>query len=113
RGHRYGSNGRRLTMFRWLRIAWLTTALISLGCVAAFATPTPSSGTISPLTPLLTFSDGPFTGANPTNNIPGSTGPDCSAVPNTCSDYSLTVSIPAGYTVLHPNDMVTVKVAWP
>src|SRR5205823_7603371 len=44
---------------------------------------------------------------------PGSNGPDCSLVPNTCSDYLLTVSIPAGYTLLHPNDVVTVKVQWP
>src|SRR5437762_2770171 len=100
-------------MSRWFTAVCWSVALVALGCATAFATPTPSSGTISPTTPLLTFTDGPFTGANPTNNVPGSTGPDCSAVPNTCSDFLLTVSIPNGYTLLHPNDVVTIKVAWP
>jgi len=95
-----------------LRVA-IPTVVALLVASTAFATPTPSSGTLSPATPLLTFSDGPFTGANPSNNVPGSNGPDCSLVPNTCSDFSLTVSIPAGYTLLHPSDVVTVKVQWP
>src|SRR5437867_2975181 len=73
----------------------------------------PSSGTVSPENPSLSFSDGPFTGANPSNNVPGATGPDCSLVPNTCSDYQLTVAIPTGYSVLHPSDVVTVKIQWP
>lgn len=100
-------------MFRGFSAVWITAALVIVTCASAFATPTPTSGTLSPLNPSLTFSDGPFTGANPTNNVPGSNGPNCSAVPNTCSDYLLTVSIPAGYSALHPNDVVTVKVQWP
>src|SRR5260221_9758775 len=94
------------------RVAASSAGLVALACGWAFAA-TPSSGTLSPATPLLTFSDGPFTGANPSNNVPGSNGPDCTLVPNSCSDFLLTVSIPAGYTLLHPNDVVTVQVQWP
>ena len=95
-----------------LRNLFLAIGIVAFAAPRAIAA-TPSSGTLSPLTPSLTFAGGPFTGANPTNNIPGSNGPDCSAVPNTCDDYLLTLSIPAGYSALHPNDVITVKVQWP
>lgn len=95
-----------------LRTAVLTAGLVLLAFGMATAA-TPSSGTLSPLTPLLTFGGGPFTGANPTNNIPGSDGPDCAAVPGTCDDYLLTVSIPAGYSALNPSHVITVRVQWP
>jgi hypothetical protein len=98
---------RGLTTFR------IAAVLGVLASAPALANPTPSSGTLSPLTPLLTFADGPFSGANPSNDVPGSNGPNCSAVPNSCSDYLLTVSIPAGYTALHPQDVITVTVQWP
>ncbi len=100
-------------MDRWLTATCTTAALLALGCSTAFAAPTPASGTLSPTTPLLTFHDGPFTGANPSNDVPGSVGPNCNAVPNTCSDFMLTVSIPTGYTALHPNDVIVIKVSWP
>src|SRR5262245_5356420 len=100
-------------MCRHLATACSTAVLLTLGCATAFATPTPSSGTISPLTPLLTYTDGPITAVNPTNQVPGSVGPNCGAVPNSCSDYMLTVSIPSGYTALHPNEVVAIKVQWP
>src|SRR5262249_20499089 len=45
--------------------------------------------------------------------IPGSDGPDCSAVPNSCDDFLLTIAVPAGYTLLHPNHVITIKVQWP
>ena len=95
-----------------IRVMAISAGLAALAWGSALAT-TPSSGTLSPGTPLLTFIDGPFTGANPSNNIPGSNGPDCSLVPNTCSDYLLTISIPPGYSLLHPSDVVTIKVQWP
>src|SRR5207245_200444 len=100
------------TMPHALRNLFLAIGIVAFAAPRAIAA-TPSSGTLSPLTPSLTFAGGPFTGANPTNNIPGSNGPDCSAVPNTCDDYLLTLSIPAGYSALHPNDVITVKVQWP
>ena len=100
-------------MPRRLRSIAVMAALGLLLCGAASAAPTPASGTLSPVTPTLTYTDGPFTGANPSNNVPGSNGPNCSLVPGTCSDYLLTVSIPAGYSVLHPNDVVTIKAEWP
>ena len=51
----------------------LRDLFLAIGIVA-FAAPraigaTPSSGTLSPLTPSLTFAGGPFTGANPTNKL--------------------------------------------
>src|SRR5262249_28087872 len=86
------------TMSRGRTTLGIATAVCLFASTPVFANPTPSSGTLSPLSPLLTFADGPFTGANPSNQVPGSNGPNCSAVANSCSDYTLTVSIPAGYT---------------
>ena len=100
-------------MSRGLTTFGIAAALGMLASATALANPTPSSGTLSPLTPHLAFADGPFTGANPSNDVPGSNGPNCSALPNSCSDYTLTVSIPVGYTALHPQDVITVTVQWP
>lgn len=98
-------------MNRTLRSAALGLGALAFLSGAAIAA-MPSSGTVSPGSPAA-WTGGPFTGANPTNNIPGSDGPDCSAVPNTCDDFLLTVAIPAGYTALNPTHVVTVRVQWP
>src|SRR5438874_1362159 len=96
-------------MIRVLRAAAFAAAFLALACGLAIAA-TPSSGTLSPGTPVLTFTGGPFTGSNPT----GFAGdlPNCS-VPNTCDTYTLNIDIPAGYSALHPNDVIAVKVQWP
>src|SRR5260221_14437034 len=88
------------------RVAASSAGLVALACGWAFAA-TPSSGTLSPATPLLTFSDGPFTGPNPPTTGPDSNGPGGTLVPNSCSAFLLTGSIPAGYTGLHPKEVAT------
>lgn len=88
-------------------------------CVAAFigtrrsAAATPTSGTISEANPVLTYDAGPF-------NIPNQSplglgqldqGPRCSAQ-FPCDNFALTVSLPAGYTALHPNASIKVTLFW-
>src|SRR3989454_878119 len=96
-------------MIKLLRTAVCAAASLALVCGAATAS-TPSSGTLSPGTPVLTFTGGPFTGSNPS----GFAGdlPNCS-IPNTCDTYTLSINIPLGYSALHPNDVIAVKVQWP
>ena len=91
------------------RTAIVLIAAIAL-CVAAYvgtrrsAAATPSSGTISDTSPVLTYDAGPF-------NIPNQSplgagqldqGPRCSAQ-FPCDNFALTVSLPAGYASQHPN----------
>src|SRR5690242_5307405 len=100
------------------RTAVVLIAVIAL-CVAAFvgtrrsAAATPTSGTISDANPVLTYDAGPF-------NIPNQSplgagqldqGPRCSAQ-FPCDNFALTVSLPAGYTALHPNASVKVTLFW-
>src|SRR2546423_4177339 len=58
-------------------------------------TATPSGGTLDPLNPTLTYTDGP-TVPNPTGVLGA---PDCT-VPNSCSDFVVTVNA-AGLTATH------------
>jgi len=93
-----------------LRIITSAVLAIPLLLGAAFAA-VPSSGTLSPLTPLLTYTAGPFTGANPSANALDE--PDCNAVPGTCDDYMLTIDVPPNYFTLNPDHVVTITVGWP
>src|SRR5439155_5440567 len=106
-----GSSRRREPMSHALR-SIATAALLAALAGGSARAATPSSGTLTPLTSPVTWT-GTMTGSNPTNNIPGSDGPDCSAVPNTCDDFLLTITIPAGYSLLHPTHVITIKVQWP
>jgi PKD repeat protein len=100
------------------RTAIVLIAAITL-CVAAFvgtrrsAAATPTSGTLSEANPVLTYDAGPF-------NIPNQSplglgqldqGPRCSAQ-FPCDNFALTVSLPAGYTALHPNASIKVTLFW-
>ncbi|HJY27478.1 MAG TPA: sialidase family protein, partial [Pyrinomonadaceae bacterium] len=100
------------------RIAIVLIAALAL-CVAAFvgtrrsAAATPTSGTISEANPVLTYDAGPF-------NIPNQSplglgqldqGPRCSAQ-FPCDNFSLTVSLSAGYAALHPNASIKVTLFW-
>lgn len=96
-----------------LRAVAIAAGLIGLASSAALAAPTPSSGTLTDVSGPIAWTDGPFTGANPTNNVPGAAGPNCAAVPGTCSDFLLTIAIPPGYTEAHPFDVVTITLGWP
>jgi CARDB len=53
---------------------------------------TPNSGILTTTSGAKTWTGGPFVAPNPTGNVGD---PDCTA-PNSCDDYSLTVSTPAG-----------------
>src|SRR5438105_10960266 len=68
------------------RLANKTQSRASLGPPNA-PTATPSSGTLDPMNPTLTYTDGP--------TVPNPTGvlgvPNCTA-PNTCSDFVVTVN---------------------
>jgi hypothetical protein len=70
------------------------TVLLVLASLAgaAIAATTPSSGTLSPSNPSLTFSGGPYALSNPTSPL-GETPPVC--VDATCGVFTLNVSIPA------------------
>src|SRR6185436_16304763 len=94
-----------------LRIAALVVVVLSALAPAARAA-SPSAGTLDDLHLSLTYTGGPFTGGNPTNNVPGATGPDCSAVPNTCDDYTVTVNMSPLYLAAHPGYTVRVSVAY-
>lgn len=88
------------------------SVLLTAGAVAAAWGATPSGGTLSPATPVLTYVGGPYTGANPSNNVPPNV-PNCAAVPGTCDDYLLTVDVPPNYFADNPTHVVTIKVSWP
>src|SRR3954470_23708776 len=73
---------------------------------------TPSSGTLSPATPVLNYDAGPLL-PNPSPLGLGQidTGPRCdTAFP--CDNYQLTVSLPAGYHAANPNAAAKVTLAW-
>src|SRR5688572_3298841 len=59
---------------------------------AAFAATTPSSATLSPSNPSVTYTGGPFQHSNPSSPL-GENPPVCT--PDICSEFALTISIPA------------------
>lgn len=74
----------------------MRVSLIGLGVLlalagASFAATTPPSGTVSPSSPALTFSGGPFAVSNPSSPT-GDNPPAC--VDATCGVFALNVSIP-------------------
>ncbi len=83
--------------------------LVLMACQAEAAVP--SSGTLTPGTPLLGYTGGPYTGANPSINVQDE--PDCDLVPNTCDDYLLTVDVDQAYIDANPTAVITIKVEWP
>ena len=72
-----------------LRVSVILVALFP--AVLAAAT-NPPSGTISPASPTVTFTGGPFAVSNPSDPL-GSTPPVCTD--QVCGQYTLTVSIPS------------------
>jgi hypothetical protein len=75
---------------------------------------TPSSGTLSPSNPVLTYDAGPF-------NVPNQSplglgqldvGPRCDNMTFPCDSYALTVTLPTGYAAGHPNAGIKVTVFW-
>src|SRR5688572_20512599 len=98
-------------MSRFLRVLVGPALLTAVSAGGAWGA-VPSSGTLSPGNPLITYVGGPYTGANPSNNVPPNE-PNCAAVPGTCDDFTLTVDVPPNYFADNPTHVVTIKVSWP
>src|SRR5438874_1030574 len=73
---------------------------------------TPSSGTLTDTSGPVSYTAGPFAGANPTPVILVDSGPECSGSGQPCDDFALTVTLPAGYHTTHPNASVKVTMSW-
>src|SRR5438105_13661871 len=75
---------------------------------------TPSSGTLSPGTPVVTYTAGPFNVPiqSPVGAGQLDSGPRCNANTFPCDSYTLTISLPAGYVAAHPNSAVKVSAGW-
>ena len=81
----------------------LLAAALTIGTADAA---TPNEGTVTDTSTSASWSGGPFVAPNATGNALDQ--PDCS-LPQSCDDYTLHVSTPAGYGTTHTLD---VKVAW-
>jgi len=93
----------------------IAVALCSLGASVgwiSFAS-TPSAGTLSPATPLLTYDAGPFNVPNQSPLGLGQldTGPRCDAA-DPCDSYALAVNLPGGYAAAHPLGGIKITMYW-
>ena len=91
---------------RLLTAAALTATLVT-GGVAITEASTPTEGTVSSTATSTSWTGGPFLVANVTAQATGL--PDCTA-PQSCDDFTLHVSTPAGYGDTH---QLRVQVGWP
>jgi hypothetical protein len=98
---------------RWMLLVLTVVCLVAIGLSTTrlfdrvALAGTPSSGTLSPANPLITYTGGPFAVSNPTSPI-GENPPACSpATP--CDVFDLKVDIPAGNTT---NYTVMITVDW-
>ena len=75
---------------------------------------TPSSGTLSPATPVLTYDAGPFDVPNQSPLGLGQldVGPRCDSTTFPCDNYLLTANLPSGYVAAHPNAAIKVTMSW-
>src|SRR3954452_11115004 len=67
----------------------------------------PTEGSVSDISPSVSWGGGPFVAPNPTAQASGL--PDCTA-PSSCDDFTLRVSTPAGYGETHA---LKIDVTWP
>jgi len=72
----------------------------------------PSSGTLTDVSGPQNYSAGPFVVANPTPVPLVDNGPHCNNPVQPCDDYTLTVTLPAGYAAAHPLASVKVTMGW-
>ncbi|MFN2477094.1 MAG: hypothetical protein ABR526_12235, partial [Chthoniobacterales bacterium] len=94
-----------------LLAAFILCVSSAMLAVLAFAS-TPSSGTLSDTTPLLTYTAGPFNTPNQTPVPLVDKGPTCNGTTNPCDSYALTLSLPAGYVTTNPNASIKVTMSW-
>jgi len=92
-------------------IAFSLCSIGALLAVFSFAS-TPSSGTLTDTSGLLSYTAGPFFVVNPTPILFVDQGPECSGSAQPCDDFALTVTLPAGYAAGHPNAAVKVTLSW-
>ncbi|HEX8774401.1 MAG TPA: Calx-beta domain-containing protein [Pyrinomonadaceae bacterium] len=102
---------RKRTQFnrlRWMLFALTVLCLggLGVGLTRMVLAGTPSSGTLSPANPLITYTGGPFPVSNPSSPI-GENPPVCA--PGTCDEFALKVTIPAGSTTDYS---VVVTIDW-
>ncbi|HET8603384.1 MAG TPA: CARDB domain-containing protein [Marmoricola sp.] len=92
-----------------LTVAAGLTALVAATVLTASTSDasSPSEGTVSDTSPTTTWGGGPFVTPNVTGNALSQ--PDCS-VPQSCDDFTLHVSTPAGYDTDH---QLKIDVQWP
>src|SRR5947209_14464228 len=81
-------------------VMWRLRGIVTLA-------PSPSSGTISPSSPNVAYSGGPFNSINQTDTADTATIVCTPATP--CDDYALAVSIPSGDTNTY---IFTLTVSW-
>jgi hypothetical protein len=74
---------------------------------AASQASSPTQGTVSDTSPVTSWGGGPFVTPNATAQVNGT--PDCT-VPQSCDDFTLHVSTPAGYDTGH---QLKIDVSWP
>jgi hypothetical protein len=91
---------------RLLAAAALTASVVATG-VSATEASTPNAGTVSDTSTSTTWTGGPFVVANVTAQATGL--PNCTA-PQSCDDFTLHVSTPAGYGDTH---QLRIQVGWP
>ncbi|MDQ1738051.1 MAG: hypothetical protein QOH56_4302 [Pseudonocardiales bacterium] len=91
-------------------LALAAAALLACGATLTVASPaqsaTPTAGTVSDTAPTTTWTAGPFLVPNVTGNAGD---PQCGTAVTPCDDYSLTVTVPAGYDATH---QVKVQATW-
>ncbi|HLF57134.1 MAG TPA: sialidase family protein [Thermoanaerobaculia bacterium] len=92
-------------------VLWTLCAAGALPLAAAVT----GSGTLSPGSPELAYSSGPFLISNPTIQPIALTGGDqplCEDPVLPCDDYLLDVDIPAGYKALNPDHRIVIQIDW-
>jgi hypothetical protein len=106
---------RRTGLVSWARIALVTVSAAIAASLLIMPTAegaTPTSGTLTDASGPLTYTAGPFTLANPTPVPVVDQGPECANPVQPCDEYTLTVSLPNGYTAQHPNEIVRLSATW-
>ena len=91
--------------------AFLLCAASGFLAMMSFAS-TPTTGTISESTPVVTYTAGPFFVVNPTPIIEVDVGPECDNPAQPCDDFALTTNLPAGYAAAHPSASIKVTLSW-
>lgn len=90
--------------------ARLCLTLLASGLALPLHAANPASGLLTPQSPNLSFTAGPFFVANPGGRV---LGEGCFAETTSCDVYALEVELPEGYAQAHPNDELLAELDWP